>query len=369
MKIVHIIVGLNNGGAEMMLYKLLKHTDKTEYNIEVISMMDKGLIGNRIEGLGIKVHTLSMKRGTPNFNSLIKAISLCKGAEIIQTWMYHADFLGFLISLFIKPKKLIWGIRHSSLEKGTDKITTLLLAKINAVLSLYPYKIVCNSIDARDRHIEYGYKSKKMVIIPNGFEIDEFFYNKNAKNKLLEELDINRDKKIIGLVARYHKVKDHENFLKAIKMIKNELNEFIVILCGTGIHNGNNDLVKLINQNDVEDIVHLLGRREDMPDIMSALDICVSSSISEAFSNVIGEAMACETPCVVTDVGDSAYIVGKTGIVVQKQNPRELAKGLRKLYEINETKRRDIGRIARERIIKNFNISHIANEYEKIYDI
>lgn len=364
-KIIHIIVGLSNGGAEMMLYKLLKYQNQKKYEIKVISMMDKGVMGEKIESLGIPVYTLNMKRGLPSLKALFKAIKICKNVDIIQTWMYHADFLGFIVSKIL-GKKIIWGIHHSNLEKDKNRKKTLLIVKINAFLSKWVSSIISCSIIAKDEHIKYGYYSKKIVTIPNGFEIEKFYYIKNAKNKLIEEFPELKNKLIFSLVARYEILKDHANCLKAMKIIKeNFKKEFILLLCGTDINKENKELVDLIEKNNLEREVILLDRRDDIPIVMSATDIYISSSSGEGFPNVIGEAMACETPCVVTNVGDSGYIVGDTGKIVERQNSEMLAEAI--IDFIKSAKYIENRKKVRERIIKNFEIKKIVKEYEKLY--
>lgn len=365
-KIIHIIVGLNNGGAEMMLYKLLKYIDKDKYEYSVISMMDKGIMGERIEQLGIAVHCLNMKKGIPSIIAIIKTLKICRNADIIQTWMYHADLLGFIVSKILW-KKIIWGIHHSNLEKDKNKRKTLMIVKVNSYLSKWVDKIISCSINAKKNHIKYGYYKEKITVIPNGFELDKFKYIENSKKILQKEFPILKDKLIFSLVARYEILKDHKNCLEAMKILKKTyIKNFILLLCGTNINKNNLELMKLIKENKIEDNVLLLDRRDDIPLIMSATDIYISSSSGEGFPNVIGEAMSCETPCVVTNVGDSAYIVGNTGEVVERQNPIELAEKIikfieKKEYLLNRKK-------CRERIIENFEIKKIVKKYERLYE-
>lgn len=364
-KIVHIITGLGNGGAEMMLYKLLKHSDKNKYDFQVISMMNEGIMGEKIRNLNIPVYTLDMKRGIPSFKVILKVLKICEDVDIIQTWMYHANLLGFVIAKILK-RRIIWGIHHSNLEKDKNKKSTLFIAKINAFLSKWVDVIVSCSIVAKENHIKYGYSLKNIEVIPNGFELEKFYYIENAKNKLIEEFPIVKDKLIFSLVARYEILKDHKTCLEAMKIIKEKFTQnFILLLCGKNINQENKELINLIVKNKLENNVLLLDRRDDIPIIMSATDIYVSSSSGEGFPNVIGEAMACETPCVVTDVGDSAYIVGDTGRIVERQNPKKLAMEIINFIESEEyikNKKR-----CRERIINNFKINKVVREYEKCY--
>ncbi len=367
-KIIHIITGLGNGGAETMLYKLLESINKNKYELEVISMMDKGITGLKIEKLGIKVHTLNMKRGVPNLSAIRKTINLCKNADIIQSWMYHADLFSFIVSRFCKPKKLIWGIRRSNLEWDKNKKSTIMIAKINSILSRYVDNIVSCSIAATEVHRKIGFDKKKLITIPNGFAINKFYNIKEAKAKLCKQFNISSEKKIFTLVGRWEILKDHENCLKALRILSERRDDFVLILCGTNITEENEKLLNMIEENKLKDKVLLLGRRDDVPEIMSATHIYISSSSGEGFPNVIGEAMACETICVVTDVGDSAYIVGETGEIVPRKNPLLLAKAIEKVLNYSEEQKKNKRKLARQRIVDNFEISNIIKKYNKLYE-
>lgn len=367
--IVHIITGLGNGGAEMMLYKLLSKIDRKKYNIEVISLTDKGIMGPKMEELGIIVHELNLNKKFAIIANIKKGIKLTKRKDIIQSWMYHADLFATIISIFVKPKKLIWGIRRSNLEKDKNKKLTLLIVKINSYLSKFRIvdKIVSCSQEATNIHKIYGYSKDKIITIPNGFSIEKYKLIDNARYKIQNELKIDDKKLILSIVGRWDILKDHKNALDALKILKRKRNDFIMIFCGTQMDENNKELVKLIRDKKLENIVKLLGRREDIPNIMSATDIYISSSSGEGFSNVIGEAMACETFCIVTDVGDSSYIVGHTGETIPRENPEELSKKIDEVMNMDDKIRREFAKKARERIIKNFEIKKIVSLYEKLY--
>ncbi|ETT12283.1 glycosyltransferase, group 1 family protein [Fusobacterium sp. CM21] len=365
-KITHIITGLGNGGAEVMLYKLLKYSNRDLYNMKVISLMDKGIIGEKIEELGIPVYTLNEKRGKIGIKSILKIMKICKETDIIETWMYHADFIGFIVAKLLR-KKIIWGLHHSNLEKDKNKRLTLMLAKINSKFSSRVDAIISCSEKGKIEHIKFGYNGKKMKVIPNGFELDNFFYINNAKKELEKEFPSIKDKLIFSLVARYDILKDHKNCLEAMSILKEKKMDFVLVLCGTSINDKNKDLMKLVCDNNLFNEVLLLDRRSDIPLIMSATDVYISSSSGEGFPNVIGEAMACETPCVVTDVGDSSYIVGNTGRVVERQNPKKLAEAIEEFIKTKDfIKNR---KPCRNRIEKYFEITKIVEEYQKLYEI
>jgi glycosyltransferase involved in cell wall biosynthesis len=364
-KIIHIITGLGSGGAENMLYKLLKYSNKKKYYHEVISLMDEGVYGKKIENLGIKVHCLYLNKKNI-FKSILKAMRISKNFDIIDTWLYHADIFGFLIAKVLLKKKLIWNIRHSNLDKDANKPTTLKIVKINSKLSKYVDLITYNSNRALENHIKFGYANNNSVVIPNGFELERFKFNLDDRKKIREELALKEKDKVIITVGRWNIQKDYYTLLKALNELKKQNIEFKMIMVGTDLDYKNYELVTLIDSYNLRENIILLGRRSDIPALLSAADIYVSSSLGESFSNAIGEAMACELSCVVTDVGDSKLIVGDTGRVVQARDYVNMSKELLDLIS-NHSKDRNLN--ARKRILDNYDIIKVSKLFQENYNL
>jgi glycosyltransferase involved in cell wall biosynthesis len=197
--------------------------------------------------------------------------------------------------------------------------------------------------------------------------LDEFRPNPDARPNLLNALGAPDDAVLIGLVARYDPLKDHSGFLKAAGQLNRAYPKVRFVLAGYEVTQENAVLDKEIIRHGLEGRVHLLGERRDVPDIMAGLDFLVSSSISEGFPNVIGEAMACGVPCVVTDAGDSAFLVGDTGRVVRPKDPEALTSGMQELIELGSEQRRRLGMVARERVNNTFSLYAAVSEYEGVY--
>jgi glycosyltransferase involved in cell wall biosynthesis len=185
---------------------------------------------------------------------------------------------------------------------------------------------------------------------------------------LRKELNLPENIVLIGQIARYDPMKDHLNFLQATKSLLRNRSDVRFILVGRNVDFNNTELVTSIVKLNISEFVHLLGERYDLPSVMPALDIVCSSSCSEGFSNVIAEAMACGIPCVVTDVGDSALIVGNTGRVVPPKNPEALAAAWSDLIKMGPEYRRELGVAARKRIEENYNLPDIVKRYENLYE-
>jgi glycosyltransferase involved in cell wall biosynthesis len=163
-------------------------------------------------------------------------------------------------------------------------------------------------------------------------------------------------------------MKDHAGFLKAASLVARKHPEVRFLLVGTGVVKEQPALAQVIAEQHLQDRTFLLGERADIPRLTAALDIaCSASAWGEGFSNVVGEAMACGVPCVVTEVGDSAYAVGQTGLVVPARNPQSLAQALSRLIEAGPEHRRQLGEAARRRVEKEFSLPAIVRRYEDLY--
>lgn len=369
--ITHIISGLNTGGAETMLYKLLSNIDRTKFELKVLSLTDIGSIGKKIEKLGISVKALDMKRGVPDPRYVFRLAAILKKEkpDLVQTWMYHADLIGGLAAKLVRNIPIVWNIRHSNLNPEGNKKTTILTAKACAKLSkTIPKKIICCSEASFKVHSELGYEEEKMIVIPNGFDLDAFKPDTEARYSVRRELRIPDDATIIGMVARFDPQKDHKNLIDAAGVLCRSNKNIHFILCGDRITNDNKQLAKWIQEHNLQVNFHLLGLRAGIARITTAFDIASSSSYGEGFPNVVGEAMSCEVPCVVTNVGDSAYIVGITGIVVPPKNPLAMAKAWEKLIKLPVEEIKILGKLARKRIEDNFEISSVVNQYEVLYN-
>lgn len=366
-----IVSGLRKAGAELMLFRMLKHLDRNYYNINVVSLTLEDEVGMMLTSQGIRVHALHIDgfiNLTIGFLRLIRVIKkICP--DVVQTWMYHADMLGGLASRIAGVRNIAWSIRNSSLSLDTTKISTYAVAKICSIFSSWLPKIIINcSESACDSHVSFGYCTKKMVVVPNGFELDKFIPISKARNEIRNELGLSSERQIVGLIGRYHPIKNHAGFIKAaikISLINSNVN---FLLAGEGVDISNSELLQLIHSANLLDRFHLLGQRSDMPLIMSSLDVLVSASFGEAFPNVIAEAMACGIPCVATDVGDTAYIIGDTGRIVPVNDSESLADSILEILSLKHEDRNLLGLKTRERITKNFDIDIISSVYQRYYE-
>ena len=371
-KIVHIITGLNTGGAEMMLYNLLSEMDKNYFEAEVISLTDIGPVGEKIKSLNIPVRALNMMRyKIPNPLVILKLAHWLRksSASVIQTWMYHADLIGSISAWLTGNIPIIWGIHNTNLVPGKSNLSTIWIVKICAKISHFaPKSIICCSEASKKIHSDSGYDKRKMIVIPNGFNLEKFKPDSDARLSVRNELKINDEDTLIGLIARFDPQKDHYNFIQAAAKLHTKLPDVHFLLCGDNIDQNNKILTKWINNLELKEYFHLLGRRDDIPRLAASLDIfSTSSAFGEAFPIVIGEAMACGIPCVATDIGDSALMIGNTGKVVPPKDPEALATAWETIIDLGTKERLFLGKSAREHIQKNFSIEIITKHYESQY--
>lgn len=371
MRVVHLITGLEVGGAETMLWKLLSVLDSKEFEALVVSLVPPGPMGARIANLGIRVESLGLRRGLPDPGAILRLARLLRayGPDLLQTWMYHADLLGALAAPLAGRPVLVWNIRQSDLDPRLTRRGTRLVARLGAVLSRWaPARIVCCSERARDVHRTLGYRDDRMTVIPNGFDLARFRPDPQARAQIRAGLGVPNEAPLLGLVARLDPQKDLGTFIEAARLVRARRPDCRLLLCGQGLDPSNRELVAAISEAGLTDSANLLGLRSDTPKVFAALDLLVSSSAyGEGFPNVIGEAMACGVPCAATDVGDSAAIVADTGLAVPPRDPEALAVGILRLLAEGPEELAGRGEAARARIASRYALPGIAARYADLY--
>ena len=286
--------------------------------------------------------------------------------------MYHGDLFGGLAARVARIRSVVWGIRHTTLEPNKSKKITIWIAKLLAKLSWWlPSKIVVCAQQAMDVHEALGYDRSKMRFIPNGYDLTDFKPGLDPLGELRASLVSDQSIPLIGMVGRFNPQKDHANLLDTLVILRDRGIAFRCVLVGTGLDSSNTEIVEWVAQRGLVDHVLLLGRRNDIPNIMNALDLHVlPSAFGEAFPNVVAEAMACGTPCVVTDVGDAAYIVGNTGWVVPPRDANALADAIEAalddMRDADKSSERSL--LARCRIEEHFSIGRMVAAYSECWN-
>ncbi len=368
--VVHIISGLGQGGAETVLYRLVTAPTQHNRNI-VISLGDADVFGPKLELAGVPLHCLKMKGPLAFVSGLFRLRRLLKqlSPDVVQTWMYHSDLVGGIMARLAGVKNVVWCIRNSGENLHRSSLKSRVVAWTCARLSRWvPRKIVSCAENAARRHKQWGYDASKFKVIPNGYDFSHWHADAEIRASVREELGVSEHTMLIGAIARWNPLKDHTNLLGALAQVVKRYPEVQCVLVGQGLDHTNTALMEIIERFGLGRNVILLGRRDDVPRIMTALDVHVLSSNAEGFPNVVCEAMATEVACVVTDVGDAALIVGEQGVVVPPRNAGALAQGvlsvLDELHGPADVERRRKGR---ERVVRLFSLSSMVSNYERFW--
>ena len=370
-RVTHIINGLERGGAEFVLARLVARLDRRIIDNRVISLTGPGSIGREIADTGIPVSAFSFTRGPTDALKYLRLIQAIRSGapDIVQTWMYHSDLIGGSAARLSDSVPVIWNLRQSNFDPGKTKRSTLRIARASAHLSAHvPWAIVCGSFAARDIHARFGYDADKMLVIANGFDSEQFRPDPERGHVFRTWLGEDENSPLVGLSARYHPQKDHETFLRAAVEVARSVPSSRFVMFGDRVDETNKELLRLVSDLGLSDRVRMLGTLADPRDAYCAMDIVVSSSaFGEGLPNVLGEAMSCAVPCVSTDVGDCRWLIGSTGIIVPPSQPRALARAIADVLEADAGKRQAMGRDARQRIQKEFPLDTMVQRYELLY--
>ncbi|MDC3062405.1 glycosyltransferase [Candidatus Pelagibacter sp.] len=376
MKILHIISGLNSGGAEGVMYRLINKDNSN--NHYVISLTNEGFYGQKLIKKKISLYCLYSKKNLSFFFSFFKLIIQIKkiNPDIVQCWMYHGDFFGGLAAKFLGKKKIFWNLRNSDLSLDWSNKSTIFLAKLSSIFSYFiPSKIISCSHQSTKAHLELGYCKRKIVLIDNGFDLSKFSYSKKYRDYWRSVLKIKKKEIVFGFVGRWSLQKDFKTLFIAFKNFltsKKNSKKIKLLLIGKDINSKNNDLNRELLKYNLKKNILLMNETDKINKILSVIDIGVFVSRgNEGFPNVIAEKMATRIPCIVSNVGDAARIVGINGPVYKKNNWIDLNKKIVFIYNqyvsnkmIWESKKF----FSRNRIKQNFSLKKMVNSYKNIWN-
>jgi glycosyltransferase involved in cell wall biosynthesis len=362
--VLHLITGLDRGGAEAMLAKLVAAADPARCRMVVVSMTDEGMVGAGIRAAGVPLYTLGLRRGRPSLTAIVRLLGVIRRErpQVLQSWLYHADLLALLASRLAPGPALAWNLRCSDMELGRYSRQIRLARRVLAMASSRPAAVIVNSEAGRRFHEELGYRPAAWAVLPNGFDTDRFRPDPVARAAWRARLGLADDAFLVGMVARVDAMKDHATFLAAAAQVAERRRDVIFLLAGRGTQ-------CVAPPPILAGRLHALGERDDIAEILAALDLAVlSSAFGEGFPNVLGEAMATGVTCIATDVGDGAAIIGDTGGIVPPRDPMALAARILAWLDRDAAARRKAGEDARRRIVENFALPVIVERYQRLYE-
>lgn len=370
-KVLHITSGLGTGGAETMLFRLLRGLPADERKMHgVLSLSDNCAFD--FESIGVQVGILDLKSFSNPVSAIVALRKLIRlrNPELIHTWMYHANIATTLAAPNRIP--IIWGIHHALQNLSEETRSLRLLIYLGKIFSRKRnvMRLVFVSRASERQHLEIGYSKEKSVVIPNGIDTNEFFPSEEVRSKKRGELGIAQNCTLIGSFGRFHPVKDHTSLIKALGLVrsKSPLQPIAVLFAGKDMDTKNDALLATLLQNQISDVTHLIGPQTDMNSLYNALDLYVLSSKSESLPNVLAESLACCTPVITTDVGDATRMTPDPSFSSPPNNPAALAHEISRFLTLDRAEVKRMGDRGRNHIIANFNIEKTLSDHLSIYD-
>lgn len=359
-------------GAERMLARVLARLRPDEFDVRVFTIGLPGPFTEHLEQLGIPNRLYEFLR--PKLPNPWHLLTLARDLrqfqpDVVQGWMYLGNLYGGVAAkLARRDLPVAWNIRHSTLDPKIDSRSMRWSAWLGGQLSgLVPDRIVLCAEAARAAHLRVGYAPEKLEVIPNGFDLGELRPDPVARQRIRAELGITDDTPLVGLIGRLHQHKDHRTFVRAACVVAEQFPNAHFVGAGEEQTYSAADLWSWVAEAGLRDRFHWLGVRRDVAAIDASLDVLVCSSTTEGFPNVVGEAMACGVPCVATDVGECAEVVGDTGRIVPKQNPQRLGTSIVDLLQLTRADRMALGEAARRRVVERYDIHRIVERYCELW--
>lgn len=367
-----MITGLEVGGAETALARLLAVTRERGARALVVALRGGGLLEREIRALGIPVVALRrpLRDRDAGDTGVVAALRACRDfrPQFVVGWMYHGIALGWLLGfLTARGRPVVWNVRCTLDAREFWPRSTRMLVRALRAASRWAHVIVYNSERGRDQHRSFGFAGSRIRVIDNGVDVRAFAPDAAVRESVRVALGIPGDAIVIGHVARFDPQKGHALFLEALLHLRTS-DRVHVVMAGRHVTRDNPALRGLLDRVASRITLHLLGERRDVADLMRAFDVfCMSSNSGEGFPNVVAEAMASGVPCVVTDVGDAARVVGTTGRCVASDDVPAMAAALDELCLSTPQVREALSRGATERVRELFSTARMADEYADVF--
>lgn len=370
MRVLHVITALGVGGAEHMLLKLVGAPAMAGFEHRVVALLPGGALAAPLAAAGAGVEELDLMGGVPLIGGAVQLALHARryAPDLVQGWLYHGN-LGAMLARRVQRRRvpLVWGIRQSLPSLRGENVHARAAIRLSRILSSQPDCLLFNSQVSIEQHRDFGFDVRRAQHLPNGFDTRRFAPDEVARARLRQAWGVSPDEVVFGLVARYHPVKDHAGFLRAAGLALRARPSVRLVLAGPGIDAAHPALLQQVAEAGLAGRVSLLGVQHDVPALLSALDVYVSASLAEAFSNAVGEAMSCALPCIVTSVGDSASVLGNAGRVVPPRAPEALSRAMVELVDLGSTGRAVLGRQARARVESAFGLDAVAQRQATLY--
>lgn len=368
MRILYVTTGLGVGGAERALERLLPALAARGFTLAVVSLREPQPVGARLRELGIEVHELGMKPSRPSLAGLIRLWRVVRRfrPNVLQGWMYHGNLAAQLARLAAPRAKVLLSIHQTLARLELESLATRTVIRLDAWLSRFAAKVLYVAQAAVAQHEAAGY-ARRALVLPNPLDTGVFRPDPHKRAQLRQALSLGEQQFVISMLGRFHPAKNHEGFLRAAESVAAERASATFLMAGLEVSPANPALAPLLAVPALRGRVQALGARDDIPDLLAASDLLVLSSIQEALPNVVMEAMSCGVPCVVTDVGDAARMIGDTGWLVAPADDEALADAMIRALDEQATSLAQRGAAARNRAVTHFGLDAVTARHAALY--
>ncbi|AUB79094.1 group 1 glycosyl transferase [Spiribacter roseus] len=364
MKVLHVIAGLSQGGAERQLANLVSVYPEES---AVFSLKQPGVMADEIRKAGAPIYTGGVRRSvSPTWIPALRGAIRELRPDVVMGWMYHGNLAASLTQRLGHRGPVVWNVRHSVHDMRREKVSTRWVIRAGAWLARSPARVIYNSETAAEQHERFGYPSAKRVVLPNGFDLARFKPDPDARNARRAGLGVTPERFLLGVVGRAHPMKNHLGWLKALRMLVDEGLLVHCVMAGTGVAEPDGPVATAVREAALESNVTLLAPTDAPESLYPALDLLVMPSLwGEGFPNVVGEAMACGVPALVTNVGDAWRVVGNTGFVCRSGATDTLSRRVTEIVQLGHEELGRYGQCARRRMVKYYGLDSIAEWYRK----
>lgn len=359
---------LDFGGAERQLVVLAKGLHARGVDVRVVLFYAGGVFDDELAAAGVPVHFVGKRGRRDVAGFLLRLTSILRRLQpaAVYSFLDVPNLLSALLRPLIGQPRLVWSIRAAGMEMAHYDWLSRLAARAEARMSRSADVVVANSRAGLEWAAGRGFPRERMVVVENGIDTERFQPDRQGRERIRCEWRVNDDERLIGLAGRLDVMKDHRNFLQACMRLASRKANLRFVCVGGGSADTLTELRAFAASLGVTERLIWAGARQDMPAVYSALDVAVSASaFGEGFSNVTGEAMACGVPCAVTDVGDSARIVGELGEIAPPRDPVALAAAIERVLDRLQFEP-DLPRRARARVVKVFSLHRMVERTEAI---
>jgi glycosyltransferase involved in cell wall biosynthesis len=370
MSVVLLTRALVYGGAERQLVALAIGLHRKGHRVTVLTFYDGGSLAPALVEAGVPHFSLQKQSRWDLLRPGLRARRILRmlDPDIVHAYLDDSNVAGAILRWAVPRAKLVGSVRGTRLDFTHYPLIVRIMFRIGVWSTRATDLIISNSRSgARDYELA-GCPGDRMRVIPNGIDTERFAPDPDAGRRLRAEWGVAEDEKLIGIVGRLSPMKDHRTFLRAAADLAGTDTRVSFVCVGEGPPAYRQQLMELAQALGLGTLVRWLPAQEDVRALYNALDLLASTSSSgEGFSNVIGEAMACGTHCVVTDVGDSAVIVGGTGVVVPPGDPAAMADGWRRALRATPGPHFPA---PRDRIVEEYSLGRLIERTEAVlYDL